>query len=80
MVKMKLVEMNMKCKARVMLVFNDLDVKVTTLVAARLGAGAERTGPDSASDQSSVETEIVGFLDKLGVTGGGGITQVRLIV
>ena len=38
-----------------------------TLVAARLGfLAGERTGPtaDSASDHSSVEIEIVGFLDR----------------
>ena len=33
-----------------------------TLVAARLGFVGDRTGPDSASDHSSVEIEIVGFL------------------
>ena len=34
-----------------------------TLVEARLGFfGGDRTGPDSASDHSSVEIEIVGFL------------------
>ena len=33
-----------------------------TFVAARLGFVGDRTGPDSASDHSSVEIEIVGFL------------------
>ena len=40
---------------------------IFTLVAARLGfLAGERTGPtaDSASDHSSVEIEIVGFLDR----------------
>ena len=39
-----------------------------TLVAARLGfLAGERTGPtaDSASDHSSVEIEIVGFLGRI---------------